>query len=141
MYDETNVPPPDYRVRPVVRFLLTRFCHPFTNRDGSVGMSGSSSVLGTFDNEDQANEVAAMLEQRERLIQASQVSEDGMVPAEPEDMNAALVQISAELGCQCTLDDILHSIDRLRTIPPLPQTPPQPTVLVRDGVPVHPSNS
>lgn len=40
--------------------------------------------------------------------------EPEMVPAEPEDMNAALVQISQELGCQCNLDDILHAIDRLK---------------------------
>ena len=139
MYDETNVPGPEYRVRPVVRHLLTRYCHPYTARDGSVGSTGHSQMLGTFDNEEQAHEVAFLLQSREQMVRAAQ-AEHGMVPADPEDMNAALVEISNELGCQCNLEDILHSIDRLRNPLPSPPTPPQPTVLVRDGRIVHPKN-
>lgn len=48
------------------------------------------------------------------LSQSPRKEEPEMVPAEPEDMNAVLVQISQELGCQCNLDDILHAIDRLK---------------------------
>ncbi|GAB3755027.1 Lcl C-terminal domain-containing protein [Lysobacter olei] len=39
---------------------------------------------------------------------------DDLVPAEPHEMAEALTQISTELGCANTLDDMLHAIDALR---------------------------
>ena len=65
MYDETNVPGPEYRVRTVVRYVVTRYCHPFTSRDGTCGQSGSSTVVGEFHGEQQAFEVAQALAAQE----------------------------------------------------------------------------
>lgn len=66
MYDETNVPGPEYRVRTVVRHIVTRYCHPYKPStfdpgtvDGSVG--GCSTVVGEFQNEQQAFDVADAL--------------------------------------------------------------------------------
>jgi hypothetical protein len=61
MYDETNVPGPEFRVRTVVRYVVTRYCHPYQSRDGTHGMQGSSTVVGEFQSELQACEVANAL--------------------------------------------------------------------------------
>ncbi len=60
-YDETNVPAPEYRVRPVVRYVVTRYCHPFTCRDGSFGATGSSTVVAELTDERQADELVEAL--------------------------------------------------------------------------------
>lgn len=74
MYDETNVPGPEYRVRPVVRYVVTRYCHPYQSRDGKVGMSGGSSVVGEFDKEQNAYDVAEALAAREAAFNESKLS-------------------------------------------------------------------
>jgi hypothetical protein len=61
MYDETNVPGPEFRVRTVARYVVTRYCHPYQSRDETHGSSGSSTVVGEFQNEQQAFEVANAL--------------------------------------------------------------------------------
>lgn len=69
MYDETNVPGPEYRVRTVVRHIVTRYCHPYTHKgDGqgpSIKVSGSSSFIGEFQNEQAAFDVANALAKAE----------------------------------------------------------------------------
>lgn len=45
--------------------------------------------------------------------------ETTLVPGDADDMQEALSAIATELGCACTLDDILHVIDALRSTPPL----------------------
>lgn len=57
MYNETNVPGPEYRVRPVVRYVVTRYFHPYQSQDGKIGQNGSSEVIGEFDNEQLADQV------------------------------------------------------------------------------------
>lgn len=71
MYDETNVPGPEYRVRPVVRYVVTRYCHPYQSRDGRTGMSGSSTVVGEFHSEENAYNVAKSLESSESQLHAA----------------------------------------------------------------------
>lgn len=65
MYDETNVPGPEYRVRTVVRHIVTRYCHPYTHvGDGTeppIPTSGGSSLIGEFHNEQLAFDVASAL--------------------------------------------------------------------------------
>lgn len=67
IYDETNVPAPEYRVRTVVRHIVTRYCHPYRFKDsvpsGPIdGVSpGGSTVVGEFPNEQQAFDVAHAL--------------------------------------------------------------------------------
>jgi hypothetical protein len=67
MYDETNVPGPEYRVRTVIRHIVTRYCHPYKDsRIVEVGpidgvMPGGSVVVGEFPNEMRAFEVAHAL--------------------------------------------------------------------------------
>lgn len=58
MYDETNVPGPEYRVRPVVRHIVTRYCHPYQSKDGKEGSAGSSEVVAEVPSEYQALEIA-----------------------------------------------------------------------------------
>ena len=65
MYDEMNVPGPEFRVRTVVRHVVTRYCHGFMSSDGKSGHSGSSTVVGEFQNEQQAYEVAQALAKAE----------------------------------------------------------------------------
>jgi hypothetical protein len=65
MYDESNVPGPEYRVRTVVRYTVTRYCHPYKSRNGVFGSSGSSVLIGEFQNEQQAYEVANSLAKSE----------------------------------------------------------------------------
>lgn len=61
MYDETNVPGPEYRVRPVVRYAVTRYCHPYQAKDGTHGSPGLSEVLGEFVNGNVAYDVAVAM--------------------------------------------------------------------------------
>lgn len=53
---ETN----EYRVRPVVRYVVTHY-HSYSTEDGKGG-GGGSEVVGEFDNEAQAEKVKAALE-------------------------------------------------------------------------------
>lgn len=64
MYDETNVPGPEYRVRPVVRYVVTRYCHPFKDKDG-LTINGHSGVIAEFPSEERAYEVAEALQKNE----------------------------------------------------------------------------
>jgi hypothetical protein len=62
MFNETNVPGPEYRVRPVVRYVVTRYCHPYEHSDPTmIGNCGGSTAVGEFPNEQQAFEVANAL--------------------------------------------------------------------------------
>jgi hypothetical protein len=67
MYDETNVPGPEYRVRTVVRHIVTRYCHPYKDsRIVQIGpidgvMPGGCTAVGEFQNERQAYDVAHAL--------------------------------------------------------------------------------
>lgn len=139
MYDETNVPPPEVRVRPVVRYLVTTYYHPYmqSNPESVDGkpflVPGGSKVLCECDNEAHAEEVVTA-----RLKELR--TEPEMVPADPQDMNQALVEVANALDCECNLEDMLHAIDALRMCRPIhhPPKPPSPTVLVRNGVPINP---
>lgn len=61
MYDETNAEGPEFRVRTVVRYLVTRFSPPHRDLSGKVCSTGSSKVVGEFQNEQQAFVVAQAL--------------------------------------------------------------------------------
>ena len=61
MYDETNVPAPEYRVRAVVRYSVTRYCHPYQSKDGRVGGTGHSEVVAEVPSEKRAYEIAQAL--------------------------------------------------------------------------------
>lgn len=68
MYDETNVPGPEFRVRPVVRYVVTRYCHPCTQKlpDGEqIHMAGGSEVIAELPNEQRAYEVAQAMAKAE----------------------------------------------------------------------------
>lgn len=58
IYDETNVPPPDVRVIPVVRYQVTCYYHPYKFRDGNGACPGVHQVVAEIDNESRAQEVA-----------------------------------------------------------------------------------
>lgn len=75
MYDETNCPGPEYRVRPVVRYIVTRYCHPYQSRDGSHGSAGQSTIIGEFDKEQSAHDVATALAKSESYCSAT--AQDG----------------------------------------------------------------
>lgn len=61
MYNESNVPLPEYRVRPVVRYVITRYCHGYVDRASGLGLSGSSEVVAEVSNENRAEEIARQL--------------------------------------------------------------------------------
>jgi len=65
LYDETNVPPPEYRVRAVVRYAVMRYCHGYVSRDGKCASGGHSELLGEFHNEQRAFETAQALARAE----------------------------------------------------------------------------
>lgn len=67
-YNQHNVPGPEYRVRPVVRWVLTRYCHPYVHEEenGAFGVSGGSAVVAEFENETQAEEIARILQAEEK---------------------------------------------------------------------------
>ena len=72
MYDETNVPGPEYRVRTVARYVVTRYCHPYTHSNPEfIGNCGGSTVVGEFPAEQQAFEVAQALAGREKSCGAT----------------------------------------------------------------------
>lgn len=75
MYNETNVPGPEYRVRPVVRYVVTRYCHPYEVQtdNGIISVPGGSEVIGEFHNEDRASEVAEAMTKTELLFEAKAV--------------------------------------------------------------------
>jgi hypothetical protein len=72
MYDETNVPGPEFRVRPVVRYVVTRFCHPYIDHsitipDNNPGtyVPGGSEVLAEVPSEQRAFEIAEAMKAAE----------------------------------------------------------------------------
>lgn len=65
VYDETNVPAPEYRVRTVPRYIVTRYCFPYQSADGRVACSGRSDTVGEFPNEQRAFDVAQALAKSE----------------------------------------------------------------------------
>lgn len=69
MYDETNVPLPEYQVRPVTRYVLTRFTHPFIDIAG-VEQPGQSSVIAEFGNGEGANDVADAMRKNDIALAA-----------------------------------------------------------------------
>lgn len=71
MFNETNVPGPEYRVRPVVRYVVTRYCHPYVSSDGLTGNSGGSEVVGEFHGEQRAYEVAQAMASSESHCKAT----------------------------------------------------------------------
>jgi hypothetical protein len=71
MYTEKNVPGPEFRVRPVVRYVVTRYCHPYQAEDGSHGMTGLSEVIAELPNEQRAFEVAQAMAKAEEHFAAT----------------------------------------------------------------------
>ena len=61
MYDETNVPGPEFRVRAVTRHVVTRYFHPYQSRDGKQGSTGSSEVVAEVASEQIAIDIASAL--------------------------------------------------------------------------------
>lgn len=57
-YDETNVPQPEYRVRLVARYVVTRYCYPYTQRGGGFNVSGGSRVICEVPTEQGAYDIA-----------------------------------------------------------------------------------
>lgn len=64
MYDESNVPGPEYRVRTVIRYMVTRYCHPY-QKNGEVMSNGHSEVIAELPNEQRAFEVAQAMAKAE----------------------------------------------------------------------------
>lgn len=58
MYDETNVPGPEYRVRAVTRFVVTRYNHPYRASDGSHAHEGCSEIIAEVPNDQRAVDIA-----------------------------------------------------------------------------------
>lgn len=71
MYDETNVPGPEYRVRPVVRHIVTRYCHPYQSKDGKEGSAGSSEVVAEVPSHERACEIARAMATAESHAKAT----------------------------------------------------------------------
>lgn len=75
MYNSENVPGPEFRVRTVPRFIVTRYCHPYESakdvHGDSVTYPGSSILVGEFQNEQQAFDVAHALAQAEAAFGAT----------------------------------------------------------------------
>lgn len=74
MYDETNVPGPEYRVRTVVRFVVTRYCHPYvqTLPDGDeISVPGGSEVIAELPSERLAFQVAEAMAKAEAHTKAT----------------------------------------------------------------------
>lgn len=68
MYDQTNVPGPEYKTRPVVRYLVTVYYHGYMAKDQHnypMEIQGSSRVVGEFEREDMAMAVQEALQKRE----------------------------------------------------------------------------
>jgi hypothetical protein len=75
IYNQNTVPGPEYRVRTTVRYILTRYCHPYSDvGDGNrmpIEVPGGSTVVGEFTNEQQAFEAAEALAARESHCEAT----------------------------------------------------------------------
>src|SRR5688500_537577 len=54
----------EYKMRPVVRYLITRW-EPFWSPDGSVGGANGSRKFGEFESEDVAEELTRLLNEAE----------------------------------------------------------------------------
>jgi hypothetical protein len=65
LYDETNVPAPEYRVRTVVRHIVTRYCFPYQSRDNTHGSMGHSETIAEFSSEQRAYDVACAMAKAE----------------------------------------------------------------------------
>lgn len=69
VHNQHDVPPPEYRVRTVVRHVVTRYCHPYTMCDahgnGAYNVKGSSSVICEVANDVTAYEIAKALAKQE----------------------------------------------------------------------------
>lgn len=74
IYNEDNVPGPEFRVRPVVRYVVTRYCHGYVSRDGTHGSSGHSEVIAEMPNEQRAFEVAQAMARAENGLSGATVS-------------------------------------------------------------------
>lgn len=61
MYTQDNVPPPEYRVRTVVRYVVTRYCHPYEHTDGMIGHCGGSVSVCEVPTENGAHDIARAL--------------------------------------------------------------------------------
>ena len=74
---------PDISVKPVVRYQVKRYFHPYTSPCGRYVDSGSCEIVGTFDNERFAEEVARALSYlHERTNQDDMAGAGG--PDDPE---------------------------------------------------------
>lgn len=71
MYDETNVPGPEYRVRPVMRYVVTRYCHPYASKDGRDSWTGSSEVIAEVPKQERACEIARAMAESESYAKAT----------------------------------------------------------------------
>lgn len=78
MYNQHNVPPPEYRVRTVARYIVTRYCHPYceipddyVEGQAVSGCAGSSEIIGEFENEQRAFEVAKAMASTEPVATVS----------------------------------------------------------------------
>lgn len=59
MYDKSNVPGPEYKVRTVTRHVVTRYFHPYKTDNVPGGVcSGYSEVVAEVPSEYQALEIA-----------------------------------------------------------------------------------
>jgi hypothetical protein len=69
MHNEHNVPGPEYRVRPVVRYIVTRYCYPYehigSGENPPIPVAGGSKVVGEFQVEYDAEQVAEALRKQE----------------------------------------------------------------------------
>lgn len=63
MYNESNVPGPEYRVRTVVRYVVTRYTHPYIaeNCGQPLQIEGGSRAIAEFPREQDAIDVATAL--------------------------------------------------------------------------------
>lgn len=69
MYDQHNVPPPEFRVRPVVNYVVTKYCHPYTHKPGpecglnekEIPFGGGSVVVCEVVGESDAYDIARAL--------------------------------------------------------------------------------
>lgn len=70
MYTQDNVPPPEYRVRTVVRYVVTRYCFPYehiarSDSEESMEVPGGSSAICEVASEQGAYEIAVALAKSE----------------------------------------------------------------------------
>lgn len=89
-YNQHNVPGPEYRVRPVVRYVVTRYCHPYVHEEehGAHSVSGGSEVIGEFHKEDNAYAVATSMDRAEKSIRMPTFAELDAYIVEGEAMRA-----------------------------------------------------